>query len=196
MLKAGNRAGARQAFQTAAILCDSDNDGAAVDEARRLMKVAAKSVDEASPPEDTTTPALPRVADEPNFSRDFRIEAGPSDGIGLEAAPPPARIAPAEESSMLRPLTAIPALLLTAAIGAAAPACASSRYYQRSSNQRDYRDIERFATTTGTARDFPTASATRRDRRGYRIDRDREDRNADSRYRYGDRGDYRRSQRL
>jgi tetratricopeptide (TPR) repeat protein len=38
LLKAGNRAGARQAFQTAATLCDSDNDGATGDEARRLMK--------------------------------------------------------------------------------------------------------------------------------------------------------------
>ena len=38
MLKAGNRAGARQAFQTAATLCDSDSDGATADEARRLMK--------------------------------------------------------------------------------------------------------------------------------------------------------------
>jgi tetratricopeptide (TPR) repeat protein len=38
MLKAGNHGGARQAFQTAATLCDSDNDGATADEARRLMK--------------------------------------------------------------------------------------------------------------------------------------------------------------
>ena len=38
LLKAGNRGGARQAFQTAATLCDSDNDGANADEARRLMK--------------------------------------------------------------------------------------------------------------------------------------------------------------
>jgi tetratricopeptide (TPR) repeat protein len=37
LLKAGNRGGARQAFQTAATLCDSDNDGATADEARRLM---------------------------------------------------------------------------------------------------------------------------------------------------------------
>ncbi|MEO8259560.1 MAG: tetratricopeptide repeat protein [Acidobacteriota bacterium] len=38
MLKAGNRSAARQAFQTAATLCDSDNDGATADEARRLLK--------------------------------------------------------------------------------------------------------------------------------------------------------------
>jgi tetratricopeptide (TPR) repeat protein len=38
LLKAGNRVGARQAFQTAATLGDSDNDGATADEARRLMK--------------------------------------------------------------------------------------------------------------------------------------------------------------
>jgi tetratricopeptide (TPR) repeat protein len=38
MLKAGDRGGARQAFQTAATLGDSDNDGATADEARRLMK--------------------------------------------------------------------------------------------------------------------------------------------------------------
>ena len=38
MLKAGNRGGARQAFQTAATLCDSDGDGATADEARRMMK--------------------------------------------------------------------------------------------------------------------------------------------------------------
>jgi tetratricopeptide (TPR) repeat protein len=38
LLKAGNRGAALQAFQTAATLCDSDNDGATADEARRLMK--------------------------------------------------------------------------------------------------------------------------------------------------------------
>ena len=38
LLKAGNRGDARQAFQTAATLCDSDNDGATADEARRLMR--------------------------------------------------------------------------------------------------------------------------------------------------------------
>jgi tetratricopeptide (TPR) repeat protein len=39
LLKAGNRAAARQAFQTAATLGDSDNDGASADEARRLMSL-------------------------------------------------------------------------------------------------------------------------------------------------------------
>jgi tetratricopeptide (TPR) repeat protein len=38
LLKAGNRAGAGREFQTAATLCDSDNDGANADEARRLLK--------------------------------------------------------------------------------------------------------------------------------------------------------------
>ena len=38
LLNAGNRGGARQEFQTAATLCDSDNDGASADEARRLLK--------------------------------------------------------------------------------------------------------------------------------------------------------------
>ena len=38
LLKAGSRGGAREAFQTAATLGDSDNDGASADEARRLMK--------------------------------------------------------------------------------------------------------------------------------------------------------------
>jgi tetratricopeptide (TPR) repeat protein len=38
LINAGNRGGARQEFQTAATLCDSDNDGASADEARRLLK--------------------------------------------------------------------------------------------------------------------------------------------------------------
>ena len=37
-LKSGNRAAARQEFQTAATLCDSDNDPGPADEARRLLK--------------------------------------------------------------------------------------------------------------------------------------------------------------
>ena len=93
---------------------------------------------------------------------------------------------------MLRPSTAVPALLLTVAIGAAAPACASGRYYQRSSNQRDYRDSERLAYDNGYRQGFSHGQRDAGDRRGYRIDRDRDYRNADSGYRYGDRGDYRR----
>ena len=93
---------------------------------------------------------------------------------------------------MLRPSTAVSALLLTVAIGAAAPACASGRYYQRTSSQRDYRDIERFAYDNGYRQGFRHGERDAADRRGYRIDRDREYRNADIGYRYGDRGDYRR----
>jgi hypothetical protein len=37
-LKAGRTAEARRELQAAAALCDSDNDGATADEARRLMK--------------------------------------------------------------------------------------------------------------------------------------------------------------
>ena len=93
---------------------------------------------------------------------------------------------------MLRSSTAVPALLLTVAIGAAAPACASGAYYQRSSNQRDFRDIERVAYDNGHRQGFSHGERDAADRRGYRIDRDRDYRNADSGYRYGDRGDYRR----
>jgi tetratricopeptide (TPR) repeat protein len=39
-MKAGKMAAARQEFQTAATLCDSDNDGGMADEARRLMNTA------------------------------------------------------------------------------------------------------------------------------------------------------------
>ena len=93
---------------------------------------------------------------------------------------------------MLRSSTAVPALLLAVAIGAAAPACASGRYYQRSSNQRDFRDVERFAYDNGYRQGFSHGERDAADRRGYRIDRDRDYRNADGGYRYGDRGDYRR----
>ena len=94
---------------------------------------------------------------------------------------------------MLRSSTAVPALLLTVAIGAAAPACASGRYYQRSSNQRDFRDIERLAYDNGYRQGFPHGERDALDRRGYRIDRDRDYRNADSGYGgYGDRDGYRR----
>jgi Flp pilus assembly protein TadD len=37
-LKAGRTADARRELQTAAMLCDSDNDGATADEARRLLR--------------------------------------------------------------------------------------------------------------------------------------------------------------
>ncbi len=93
---------------------------------------------------------------------------------------------------MLRSSTAVSALLLTVAIGAVAPACASGRYYQRSSNQRDYRDIERFAYENGYREGFAHGERDASARRGYRIDRDRDYRNGDGGYRYGDRGDYRR----
>ena len=94
---------------------------------------------------------------------------------------------------MFRPFTAFPALLLTVAIGAAAPACASGGYYQRYPNQRDSRDVERLAYDNGYRQGFPHGERDARDRRGYRIDRDRDYRNADSGYRgYGDRDGYRR----
>ena len=93
---------------------------------------------------------------------------------------------------MFRPLPAVSALLLTVAVGAAAPACASGRYYQRTSSQRDYRDVERLAYDNGYREGFRHGERDAADRRGYRIDRDREYRNADSGYRYGDRSAYRR----
>ena len=94
---------------------------------------------------------------------------------------------------MFRPLTAVPALLITAAIGVTAPACASGGYYQRYPNQRDYRDVERLAYDNGYRQGFPRGERDAIDRRGYRIDRDRDYRNADGSYRgYGDRDDYRR----
>jgi len=37
-MQAGNVAGARDEFQTAAVLCDADNDRGTADEARRLLK--------------------------------------------------------------------------------------------------------------------------------------------------------------
>jgi hypothetical protein len=37
-LKAGRTAEARRELETAAALCDGDNDGATADEARRLLK--------------------------------------------------------------------------------------------------------------------------------------------------------------
>ena len=93
---------------------------------------------------------------------------------------------------MIRTSTAVSALLLTVAIGVAAPACASGRYYQVSSNQRDFRDFERQAYDNGYRQGFSHGERDAADRRGYRIDRDRDYRNADGGYRYGDRGDYRR----
>jgi hypothetical protein len=93
---------------------------------------------------------------------------------------------------MFKPSTAVPALLLTIAIGVTAPACASGGYYQRAPNQRDFRDIERLAYDNGYRQGFPHGEHDAADRRGYRIDRDRDYRNADSGYRYGDRNAYRR----
>jgi hypothetical protein len=94
---------------------------------------------------------------------------------------------------MLKPFTAFPALLLTVAICAAAPACASGGYYQRYPNQRDSRDVERLAYDNGYRQGFPHGERDALDRRGYRVDRDRDYRNADSGYGgYGDRDGYRR----
>jgi hypothetical protein len=91
---------------------------------------------------------------------------------------------------MLKSSTAVPALLLTVAIGVAVSACASGGYYQRTSN-RDFRDVERLAYDNGYRQGFPHGQHDAVDRRGYRIDRDRDYRNADSGYRYGDRDAYR-----
>jgi hypothetical protein len=92
---------------------------------------------------------------------------------------------------MFKPLTAIPALLLTVGIGVAVSACASGGYYQRTSN-RDFRDFERFAYDNGYRQGFPRGERDAVDRRGYRIDRDRDYRSADSGFRDGDRDAYRR----
>jgi hypothetical protein len=97
---------------------------------------------------------------------------------------------------MLRSLTAVPALVLTAAIGAAASACASGGYYpaqQRYPTQRDSRDVERLAYEDGYRQGFPRGERDAVDRRGYRVDRDGAYRSADAGYRgYGDRNAYRR----
>ncbi|MEO8259559.1 MAG: hypothetical protein ABI868_19590 [Acidobacteriota bacterium] len=86
----------------------------------------------------------------------------------------------------------MPALLLTVVVGAAAPACASATYYSRSPNQRDFRDFERVAYDNGHRQGFAHGERDAADRRGYRIDRDRDYRSADSGYRGGDRNAYRR----
>ena len=91
-------------------------------------------------------------------------------------------------------LAAFPALIFSVAVCAASTACASGGYYpaQRYPNQRDYRDIERLAYDNGYRQGFPHGERDAIDRRGYRIDRDRDYRNADRGYSYGDRNDYRR----
>jgi hypothetical protein len=90
-------------------------------------------------------------------------------------------------------MTTFPALLLTVAIGAASTACASGGYYQRYPTQRDSRDVERLAYDNGYRQGFPHGERDALDRRGYRVDRDRDYRNADSGYGgYGDRDGYRR----
>ena len=96
---------------------------------------------------------------------------------------------------MSRTFTAFPALVLTVAVCAAAPACASGGYYptERYPSQHDSREVERLAYDNGYRQGFPHGERDARDHRGYRIDRDRDYRNADSGYRgYGDRNAYRR----
>jgi hypothetical protein len=85
----------------------------------------------------------------------------------------------------------IPALLI--AIGLlATPACAAQRPYYGA--QRDYREVERRAYDNGYRRGLENGQNDARDRRDFRIDRDRDFRNADAGYRggWGDRDLYRR----
>jgi hypothetical protein len=126
----------------------------------------------------------------------FPDRRDPPHGIGLEVSASAGALMPRPRIPiMFRPFTAFPALLLAVAIGAAAPACASG-YYQRYPNQRDSRDVERLAYDNGYRQGFPRGERDALDRRGYRIDRDGDYRNADGGYRgYGDRDGYRRAYR-
>ena len=94
---------------------------------------------------------------------------------------------------MFRPTTAVPALMLTLAIGAAAPACASGRYYQRHLGPaRLTATSSDSPTTTDTARDSGTASATRRTAATTASTATASTATPTGEYSYGDRGDYRR----
>jgi hypothetical protein len=72
----------------------------------------------------------------------------------------------------------VPAFLLAAGL-LAAPACATGRPYYGA--QRDYRDFERRAYDDGYRRGFDMGQRDARDRRDFRVDRDRAYRDADNR---------------
>jgi hypothetical protein len=70
-------------------------------------------------------------------------------------------------------------------------ACAAQRPYYTA--QRDYRDFERRAYDNGYQRGAENGQRDARERRDFRIERDRDFRSADAGYRgWGDRDDYRR----
>src|SRR5262249_47439110 len=73
----------------------------------------------------------------------------------------------------------VPALLLAAGL-LATPACAAQRPYY-SGGQRDYRDFERRAYDDGYRRGVDNGQRDARERRDFRVDRDRVYRDVDNR---------------
>jgi len=95
---------------------------------------------------------------------------------------------------MVRAHRLLTAGLLAAGVWVATPACASG-YYASYGGQRDYRDFERAAYDNGYREGLRHGTDDARDRRDFRIDRDRDYRRADDGYHreYGDRDFYRRA---
>ena len=92
---------------------------------------------------------------------------------------------------MVRIYRALPACLFVLGVSVAASACATSRTLY--GPQRDSRNVERLAYDNGYRDGLQRGERDARDRRGFRVDRDSDYRNADSGYRgYGDRNAYRR----
>jgi hypothetical protein len=84
--------------------------------------------------------------------------------------------------------------LLAAAVAITAPACASGYYASYGyRGQRDVRQYERVAYDNGYREGIEHGGHDARDRRDYRVDRDRDYRRGDEGYRreYGDRDFYR-----
>jgi hypothetical protein len=93
-------------------------------------------------------------------------------------------------SAMFRTQRSVAAFVITVGLSIAAPACASAG---ASGYQRDYRDFERRAYDNGYREGFERGQRDGRDRRDFRVERDRDSREADDGYRgYGDRDAYRR----
>lgn len=94
---------------------------------------------------------------------------------------------------MLRAHRYLPAMLLASAIALTAPACAAQAYGYRVGGHA--RDLERIAYDNGYRDGLRNGEHDARDRREFRIDRDRDFRNADDGFRRGeglDREQYRR----
>ncbi len=92
---------------------------------------------------------------------------------------------------MVRTCRALPACLFVLGASVAASACATSGAIY--GPQRGYRNVERLAYDNGYRDGLQRGERDARDRRGFRVDRDSDYRNADNGYRgYGDRNTYRR----